>query len=28
VDIPSAEGQSAVTNNFGPGAQFFRLIGP
>ncbi|MGO9585250.1 MAG: hypothetical protein ACLP2Y_03435 [Limisphaerales bacterium] len=28
VDVPNTQGQSAVTNNFGPGAQFFRLIGP
>jgi len=28
VDVSNTQGQSAVTNNFGPGPQFFRLIGP
>jgi hypothetical protein len=28
VDVPNTQGQSGVTNNFGPGSQFFRLIGP
>jgi hypothetical protein len=28
TDVPNTQGTSAVTNNFGGGSQFFRLIGP
>ena len=28
VDVPNTQGQSAVTNDFGPAPVFFRLIGP
>jgi hypothetical protein len=28
TDVPNTQGTAAVTNNFGGGSQFFRLIGP
>ena len=27
-DVPNTQGQSSITNDFGIGPQFFRLIGP
>jgi len=27
-NVPNTQGKSAITNNFGPGPQFFRLTGP
>jgi hypothetical protein len=28
TDVPNTQGQSSITNDFGPGPMFFRLTGP